>query len=218
MKSNWTPRWWARIHATLVWRRFRERALLRAQRRNRRDRTRRSGLSRLDGLARLESRTLLAADIATDQFDYAPGSTALITTFSDGGPDRNFQIGETIQFQVVRTDGIADNSPGNLPWKVTDGVGGFDAYVDETGIRIAPDRDGIADGRIETDWFVGSEYANASLEVRAVGLTSGEAATEAFHDSAIVITSNMNWSQITTGSGVNGAPTANDTIVVNQGV
>ena len=152
MKSNWTPRWWARIHATLVWRRFRERALLRAQRRNRRDRTRRSGLSRLDGLARLESRTLLAADIATDQFDYAPGSTALITTFSDGGPDRNFQIGETIQFQVVRTDGIADNSPGNLPWKVTDGVGGFDAYVDETGIRIAPDRDGIADGRIETDW------------------------------------------------------------------
>jgi hypothetical protein len=101
---------------------------------------------------------------------------------------------------------------------VTDGVGGFEAYVDEIGIRIAPDRDGIADGRIETDWFVGSEYANASLEVRAFGLTSGETATEAFHDSAIVITANTAWSQITTGSGVNGAPTANDTIVVNQGV
>jgi autotransporter-associated beta strand protein len=218
MKSNWTPRWLARIRATLVWRRFRERALLRAQRRSRRDRTRRLGLSRLDGLARLEPRMLLAADIATDQFDYAPGSTALITTFSDGGPDRNFLVGETIQFQVVRTDGIADNAPGNLPWKVTDGLGGFDAYVDETGIRIAPDRDGIADGRIETDWFVGSEYANASLEVRAFGLTSGETATEAFHDSAIVITANTAWSQITTGSGVNGAPTANDSIVVNQGV
>ena len=218
MKSNWTPRWLARIRATLVWRRFRERAWLRAQQRSRRDRTRRLGLSRLDGLARLEPRMLLAADIATDRFDYAPGSTALITTFSDGGPDRNFLVGETIQFQVVRTDGIADNAPGNLPWKVTDGLGGFEAYVDEIGIRIAPDRDGIADGRIETEWFVGSEYANASLEVRAVGLTSGETATEAFHDSAIVISSSMNWSQITTGSGVNGAPTANDSIVVNQGV
>ena len=217
MKSNWTRRWWARIHATLVWRRFRERALLRAQRRSRRD-MRRSGLARLDGLARLEPRMLLAADIATDRFDYGPGSTALITTFSDGGPDRNFLVGETIQFQVVRTDGIADNAPGNLPWKVTDGLGGFEAYVDETGIRIAPDRDGIADGRIETDWFVSSEYANASLEVRAVGLTSGETATEAFHDSAIVITADTAWSQITTGSGVNGAPTANDSIVVNSGV
>ena len=123
MKSNWTRRWWARIHATLVWRRFRERALLRAQRRSRRDRMRRSGLARLDGLARLEPRMLLAADIATDRFDYAPGSTALITTFSDGGPDHNFQVGETIQFQVVRTDGLADNPPGNLPWQVTDGVG-----------------------------------------------------------------------------------------------
>ncbi|MEI8370021.1 MAG: autotransporter-associated beta strand repeat-containing protein, partial [Planctomycetia bacterium] len=161
---------------------------------------------------------LLAADVATDQFDYAPGSTALITTFSDGGSDHNFQVGEAIQFQVFRIDGIADNAPGNLPWKVTDGVGGFDAYVDETGIRIAPDRDGITDGRIETDWFVGSEYANSSLEVRALGLTSGESATEAFHDSAIVITSNTAWSQITTGSGTNGRPTANDTIVVNQGV
>lgn len=161
---------------------------------------------------------LLAADIATDRFDYAPGSTALITTFSDGGPDRNFLVGETIQFQVFRTDGIADNAPGNLPWKVTDGLGGFDAYADATGIRIAPDRDGVADGRIETDWFVGSEYANASLLVRAFGLTSGETAREAFHDSAIVISSSMNWSQITTGSGVNGAATVNDSIVVNQGV
>ena len=147
MKSNWTPRWWARIHATLVWRRFRERAFLRAQRRSRRD-TRRSGLARLDGLARLEPRMLLAADIATDRFDYAPGSTALFTTFSDGGPDHNFQVGETIQFQVVRTDGLADSAPGNLPWQVTDGLGGFAAYVDETGVRIAPDRDGVADGRI----------------------------------------------------------------------
>ena len=217
MKSNWTPRWWARIHATLVWRRFRERAFLRAQRRSRRD-ARRSGQARLDGLARLEPRMLLAADIATDRFDYSPGSTALFTTFSDGGPDHNFQVGETIQFQVVRTDGLADSAPGNLPWQVTDGVGGFDAYVDKTGVRIAPDRDGGADGRIETDWFVGSEYANASLEVRAFGLTSGETATEAFHDSAIVISANMSWSEITTGSGTNGAPTAADTIVVNSGV
>lgn len=218
MKSNWTRRWWARIHATLVCRRFRERALPAPNAAADAIGCGSRGWRALDGLARLEPRMLLAADIATDRFDYAPGSTALFTTFSDGGPDHNFQVGETIQFQVVRTDGLADNPPGNLPWQVTDGLGGFDAYVDETGVRIAPDRDGVADGRIETDWFVGSEYANSSLEVRAIGLVSGEVATEAFHDSAIVISSSLNWSQITTGSGVNGAPTANDSIVVKQGV
>ena len=68
---------------------------------------------------------LLAADVATDKFDYAPGSTALISTFSDGGADHNFLVGETVRFQVVRTDGIADRAPGNLPWQVTDGVDGF---------------------------------------------------------------------------------------------
>jgi hypothetical protein len=171
MKSNWSRRWWARIHATLVWRRFRERALLRARRRSVRDRLRRSGLARLDGLARLEPRTLLAADIATDRFDYAPGSTAFITTLSDGGPDNNFFVGETIRFQVVRTDGRADNAPGNVPCKVTDGVGGFNAYVDNTGMRIAPDLDGEADGRIHTEWFVGD--SKADLSVQALGLTSG---------------------------------------------
>ena len=89
---------------------------------------------------------MLAADVATDKFDYAPGSTALISTFSDGGADHNFLVSETVRFQVVRTDGIADRAPGNLPWQVTDGVGGFAPYTDEAGRRIFSDTDGIADG------------------------------------------------------------------------
>lgn len=61
----------------------------------------------------------------TDQDDYAPGSTAIITAGSDGGAEDNFQVGETVRFQVTRTDGEEDFPPGNEPWSVTDGVGGF---------------------------------------------------------------------------------------------
>ena len=165
----------------------------------------------------LESRTLLSAAVLTDQVDYAPGSTAIITTTTDGSADHNFQLGETIQFQVSRTDGIADHAPGNLPWIVTDGSSGFIPYQNPTGTWVFPDTDGQADGKIVTSWFVDSQYAHSTLELKATGLTSGEVATRAFTDSAIVISSNMNWSAITTGSGVGGAPTATDTIVVNNG-
>lgn len=130
---------------------------------------------------------LLAADVSTDKFDYAPGSTAIISTFSDGGADRNFLVGETVRFQVVRTDGIADRSPGNLPWQVTDGVGGFAAYTDEAGRRIFPDIDAIADGRIATTWFVDPQYSSAGLRVTATGLVSGEQATEHFRDSPVPV-------------------------------
>ena len=215
MKTSWTRGWWARIHATMVWRKIRDRSLMKARRKAARDWARRIGLARLE---LLETRAMLAADVSTDRFDYPPGSTALFTTFSDGLPGPDFQVGETVQFQVARTDGIEDRAPGNLPWQVTDGVGGFTAYVDESGVRIGPDLDGVADGRITTDWFVESQYANADLEVRATGLASGAVATEAFRDAAIVISSNMNWSQITTGSGTGGQPTAADSIVVNPGV
>src|SRR5262245_28474033 len=54
-------------------------------------------------LERLETRELLSAIVTTDQPDYVPGSTALITATSDGGGDHNFQVGETVQFQVTRT-------------------------------------------------------------------------------------------------------------------
>jgi hypothetical protein len=66
-------------------------------------------------LERMEDRTVPAAIVLTDQQDYAPGSTALITATSDGGPDHNFAVGETIQFRVTRTDGYPDFPPGNDP-------------------------------------------------------------------------------------------------------
>ena len=161
---------------------------------------------------------LLSATVSTDQIDYAPGSTAVITTTTDGLPDHNFQIGETLQFQVSRTDGIADHAPGNLPWIVTDGSSGFTPYQNSAGIGVFPDTDGRANGQIGTTWFVDSQYAQSTLKLTALGLTSGAVATYDFSDSAIVISSNTNWNAITTGSGINGAPTATDTIVVNNGV
>jgi len=56
----------------------------------------------------LETRQLLSAIVLTDHQDYAPGSTALITATTDGGPTHNFLPGETVQFQVTRTDGVPD--------------------------------------------------------------------------------------------------------------
>src|ERR1051325_908454 len=88
----------------------------------------------------MEGRQMLSAVVVTDQLDYAPGSTALITTSNDLSAGNNFQQGETVEFQVTRTDGIQDFPNGNLPWRVTDGGEG--------------DLDGKADGSIQTSWFV----------------------------------------------------------------
>jgi len=58
--------------------------------------------------------------IATDKLDYLPESTALI----DG---TGFQAGETVQLQVLHTDGLPNTDsagnplPGYAPWEVTDG-------------------------------------------------------------------------------------------------
>ena len=160
MKREWSRGWWGRIHATILWRRFRDRVVNRVRRRAARDWARRMGLVRVE---LLETRAMLAADISTDRFDYPPGSTALFTTFSDGGPDHNFQVGEAVQFQVVRADGLAGALPGNRPRQVTDGVGGSTAYVDGSGIRNAPDLDNAANGTITTEWAVAGDYANSRL-------------------------------------------------------
>jgi autotransporter-associated beta strand protein len=191
-----------------VWRRFRDRAISRVRKRATRDWAKRMGLALLEPL---EARAMLAADVATDRFDYPPGSTALITTFSDGLPGPDFQVGETVQFLVVRTDGLADAAPGNRPWLVTDGAAGFAPYVNDSGVRIAPDLDGLADGRITTDWFVEGQYVNASLEIRATGLASGAVAIEQFRDSGYEILTDTTLTSL--------APyTAADTITIAPGV
>jgi hypothetical protein len=64
----------------------------------------------------LEERRLLAA-VTTDLPDYSPGDTAQINA-------SGFQLGETVQFQVLHAKGTVGNnalSPFHSPWRVTDG-------------------------------------------------------------------------------------------------
>jgi hypothetical protein len=127
-------------------------------------------------LERLEDRTLLSASVWTDKPDYAPGSTALIN-----GSD--FQVGEVVQFQVLRTDGVQDGPPGNLPWYVQDGDNSFvGPRTDAQGNLWYPDLDGTVDGNFQTTWNVYPEYLGASLQLTATGQTSGLTAQTTFTD------------------------------------
>jgi hypothetical protein len=133
----------------------------------------------------LETRQLLSAIVQTDHLDYAPGSTALITATNDNHTGKTFQPGETVQFQIDRTDGISIQSPPAIrTWEVTDGVGGFTPYQDSNGTWWFPDSDGSPDGNIGTSWYVDSQFAGASLEVTATGLSLGAVATATFTDAA----------------------------------
>ena len=138
-----------------------------------------------------------AAVVTTDKADYSPGETAVITTSNTDQEGAKFAEGEILQFQVTRTDGIEDFPMGNLPWYVTDGVGGFEAYQDydaTTGQAVDRNNDGQADwirpdndltvnGSISTNWFVEDQYLGASLQLTATGQTSGAVATTQFTDS-----------------------------------
>jgi len=104
-----------------------------------------------------------AAIVTTDKADYSPGETAVITTSNTEQEGAKFAEGEMVQFQVTRTDGVEDFPMGNLPWYVTDGVGGFDAYQEYDPITgqavdrnadgqadwIRPDNDGTVNGSIQ---------------------------------------------------------------------
>ncbi|HSU68236.1 MAG TPA: hypothetical protein VLJ39_15260, partial [Tepidisphaeraceae bacterium] len=134
-------------------------------------------------LEQLETRQLLSAVVTTDQPDYAPGSTAVFAATTDGGSTNNFLPGETIEFDVARTDGIAIHSPPAVTkFDVTDGVSGFASYQDSNGTWIYPDLDGLANGAVQANWYVDPQFAGASLQVTATGLTSGQTATADFTD------------------------------------
>ena len=117
--------------------------------------TRRTPLRKLLCVEVLEGRVVPSATLLTDKLDYSPGETALIR-------GSGFDLGETINLRVVRTDGIADYPRGNVPWQLTDGGAG--------------DLDGVVDGKFQTTWFVEAQYAGASLLASASGLTSGQIA------------------------------------------
>lgn len=153
-------------------------------------------------LERLEDRLAPAAVVFTDLDDYAPGSTAIMTATSNELAGMNYQVGETVQFLVERTDGIESFPPSNLPWRVTDGEYGFAPYQDEAGLWWYPDTDGEVNGSFGTTWYVDPQYAGASLRVTATGLTSGAEATHDFTDAVISSTpAGGNWNSPSTWVG-----------------
>ena len=116
----------------------------------------------------LEPRQLLSATVSTDQLDYAFGSTAQIT-------GQGFAPGETVQLQVRHAPGTpgSNDNPQNQAWLVVDGGAG--------------DRDGIADGNIQTTWVVDDPDAvGATYLLTATGMASHEVASASFTDSATV--------------------------------
>ena len=102
-----------------------------------------------------------------------PGATAQILA-------SEFAVGETVEFQVLHTDGVPNTGGGHEPWQVTDGVmGDFDG--DGT---LDGDLDGMADGNIHTTWYVNpDDSADSTFELTATGLSSGLSASHTFTDS-----------------------------------
>lgn len=125
---------------------------------------------RLEGL---EDRLTPSATVTTDKPDYRPDETAVITA-------AGFQVGETVQFQVLHTDGRPNtDDAGNYldahaPWAVTDGGDG--------------DLDGLANGSVLTSWAMDEDAGNSAFSLTAAGLSSGERAETTFTDAKPTIT------------------------------
>jgi hypothetical protein len=96
---------------------------------------------------------LTAATVVTDQQDYPPTSTAIIT-------GSGFQAGETVVLQVLRIDINENSGDEHEPWQVT---------ADES-------------GSFTTSWYVSADEEGATLQLTAVGQTSGLQAQWTFTD------------------------------------
>jgi PKD repeat protein len=117
----------------------------------------------------LEERALLSLTVGTDKPDYIPGETATITA-------SGLTPGETVEFQVLHVDDTPNTGAGHLPWQVADGS--------------ADDLDGLADGNVQTTWYVSEDDSlHSVLQVTATGLTSGLNATVEFSDALTTVLS-----------------------------
>jgi hypothetical protein len=113
----------------------------------------------------LERRDLLAG-VTTDKLDYHPADTAMITA-------SGYQVGESVQFQVLHIDGTPNSGNGHEPWVVQDGS--------------PQDLDGLRDGNVGTSWYVDPDDSlGATFELSALGLSSGLMDTHTFTDAAKV--------------------------------
>ena len=99
----------------------------------------------------LEDRRLLSINLSTDKPDYLAGETAQIVA-------SGFATGQQVQFQVTHdpnTPGLADGA-GHDPWIVVDGDTSPEHAVTINGATLLqePDLDGLANGSIQTSWYV----------------------------------------------------------------
>src|SRR5262249_47727287 len=105
--------------------------------------------------------------IALDQADtdYAPGETVGITA-------TNVAVRCAVTFDVehLRADGtvVGDLTGTGTPWTIIDGGPG--------------DLDGVANGVIQTSWYVNADAANQAFVLTAADQTSGQVATTSFTD------------------------------------
>src|SRR5262245_41454836 len=112
-------------------------------------------------LETLEARVTPSVTLLTDQHSYLPGDTVVIN-------GSGFAVGETVDLNMARTDGVAIVAPGVSHWQVTDGGSG--------------DLDGVADGNIQTSWYVDDQFLGTTLNLTATGLTSGLSGQTTFSD------------------------------------
>src|SRR5262245_30569299 len=123
---------------------------------------------------RLEDRLVPSAAVWTDKLDYHPDETAIIT-------GSQFGVGETVQLQVLHTDGTPNTGPAHAPWLVTDGDTGA-PFQDAAGVWHLPDLDGQQDGAFQTTWAMDEDAGGSTFQVTAAGLTSGSMARATFTD------------------------------------
>ncbi len=141
--------------------------MLRIPSRHQRNRSRRkssrSGDSRRHrrlNLEPLEKRLLLSVTVSTNELNYDPGETAIVTGLG-------FTPGETVEFQVAQVTDRTETGTVYDPWQVTDGA--------------ENDLDGTADGNIRTNWLLDEgETIACMLELSATGLNSAETGTSRF--------------------------------------
>lgn len=98
-----------------------------------------------------------AQTVTTDQSDYAPGSTVVIT-------GTGFAPNETVQLQVLNVTNPTDTGDEHTPWNVT----------------------ADANGSFTATWLVTEDELNMTLQLTATGLTSHLTANTTFTDSASV--------------------------------
>src|SRR5512146_1959436 len=99
----------------------------------------------------------ITATVATDQGDYAPGSTAGITA-------TGFGVGDNIDFSIQVIDPATLQVLWSGPsWSVVDGASG--------------DADGVLNGSVATTFAVTSNYANTTILLTATDAVTGQSAT-----------------------------------------